>query len=319
MNNFIVLANDTDYIKISYNNIINDSNFKYISNQEISILNKVFRRLLASQRLSFLFCNHIKNIIFKFLLNNFKSENKSNTIYIVYQNNMFSLFFEFIEYIKKNNGSKFIFFFTNPINGRYLYHLNNIKKHYDLVYTFDQSDSDKYHIIQYDNVYSAILPSSNDIEESDVLFIGKDKDRLKLLLDIYDVLTSNNIKCDFHIVGVPKEIQQFRHGIKYNHWLSYQEIVNRINKTNCILEILQHGQSGSTLRLQEAVTYKKKLITNNSFTGIEKYFTSNQLLIFNSIDDLNIDFIKRQNISYYNEDVFSPKHLFVDIVNRLNI
>ena len=54
-----------------------------------------------------------------------------------------------------------------------------------------------------------------------------------------------------------------RKGIIYNQLIDYNQILDELQKFDTVLEVVQPGQVGVTLRYYEAITYNKKLITNN--------------------------------------------------------
>lgn len=45
--------------------------------------------------------------------------------------------------------------------------------------------------------------------------------------------------------------------------ISYQENLDNIRKSKCIVDVVQKGQIGLTLRPLESLFFKKKLLTNN--------------------------------------------------------
>lgn len=62
--------------------------------------------------------------------------------------------------------------------------------------------------VYYPLVYSEVhIEDNNDIPESDVYFVGKAKDRLSEIISFFEKCDAAGLKCDFHIVGVPKRIR----------------------------------------------------------------------------------------------------------------
>jgi hypothetical protein len=84
-----------------------------------------------------------------------------------------------------------------------------------------------------------------------------------------DILNKNNIChepgliCDFTIIGVPREKRLKESQINYDQYLPYETVIQKIKKTNCILNISQEGANGLTLRDLEAIGNKKFLMTND--------------------------------------------------------
>ena len=67
--------------------------------------------------------------------------------------------------------------------------------------------------------------------------------------------------------------------------ISYSENMNNISKTRCLVEIVQDGQAGLTLRALEAMFLHKKLLTNNRRINEFEFYNSNNIFIY-GIDDL---------------------------------
>lgn len=173
----------------------------------------------------------------------------------------------------------------------------NIKdyiRHYDMIVSYDMNDCKLYNFVFHSTVmsYSDVQPDC-DIQESDVLFVGRDKGRLKLAIDICERLTSKGLKCDFRILGVPSKRQVTCNGINYiDHFITYIEMIKLIKKTKCIVELLQNNAEGATFRTWEALLYDKYLITNNSFLTSSKYFRDSMCII-QSAEDIDDEFICR--------------------------
>lgn len=75
--------------------------------------------------------------------------------------------------------------------------------------------------------------------------------------------------------------------------IDYKEILNYINKSKCLIDIVQNGQCGLSWRALEAMFYRKKLITN--FKDIKEY-----------------DFYKKDNIFIIGEDDLNNIKNFVN-------
>ena len=142
--------------------------------------------------------------------------------------------------------------------------------------TFDRGDSERYSQKLYSQFFRMNQNISDSDEEYDFYFIGFEKNRGRLLKDLKEKL--KNYRCLFKIVHNVSEC------IPYN-----QNIVN-IKKARCIIEIVQKGQEGITLRPLEAIACGKKLLTNNkNIKQCDFYSPQNIFIIgedsFNNIDD----------------------------------
>jgi hypothetical protein len=70
--------------------------------------------------------------------------------------------------------------------------------------------------------------------------------------------------------------------------LSYPKFLDFLNDTNGILEIVQHNQTGLTLRTMESLFYNKKLVTTNKSLKDYSFYHSNNIFILgeNPLNDL---------------------------------
>lgn len=184
---------------------------------------------------------------------------------------------------------------------------------FDFVFSFDKLDCKRYGFLYYPTNYSVVPLKSSGFKDNDVFYVGVSKGRQDLLEKIFLKFTKNNIKCLFYISGTSKKNIL---GIHYNKWLSYKEVLMRIDKSNCILEVMEGQQQGVTLRAMEAICYNKLLITNNTSIKASPFYKTGNILVFNNIEDIDINFIKLHNSVDYNyNNEFSPIHL-LESINR---
>ena len=91
------------------------------------------------------------------------------------------------------------------------------------------------------------------------------------------------------MTGVPADKQVGGKGLIYNTPITYEENLAYIAKSKCILEILQKNAEGYSLRLWEAITYDKHLLTNNTYVCGSQYWTSGGIHLLS--DNLELTFI----------------------------
>jgi len=65
--------------------------------------------------------------------------------------------------------------------------------------------------------------------------------------------------------------------------------MKNIQKARCIIEIVQNGQKGSTLRPLEALACGKKLMTNNQFIKEYDFYLKENIFIIGEDDFFTID------------------------------
>lgn len=101
--------------------------------------------------------------------------------------------------------------------------------------------------------------------EFDIYFVGQDKNRARIILPLSKLLKSQGISYKFqiqpdkHTKKIPLEFSESF--IKEN--IPYSDVLKNIESCRCLLEILQEGQSGISMRTLEALFFRKKIITNN--------------------------------------------------------
>ena len=133
----------------------------------------------------------------------------------------------------------------------------------------------------------------SDTLKSDVYFVGKAKDRLKSIMDAYYKLKDSGLTCEFYLTEVPKEEKQLNlPGVHYCEGVSYIDNLKHINNTRCLLEIMQGGGHGYTLRYAEALMYDKKLLTNNPEIKDAPFYDSRCISVFTNAESIDSSFVK---------------------------
>lgn len=187
-------------------------------------------------------------------------------------------------------------------------------KYFTKIFSFDIADCRRYGCIYHPTIYSSPKFDVNMNYESNAFFVGSyTRDRYKKLVDLYKGIIESGGIADFNIVGVPKNEKQIC-GIKYNRPLSYGEVLKRAQLSNCIVEIMNPGQKGLTLRAMEAICMNKKLLTDNSTVKDLKYYKSGFIQYCEMIVQADINFMIKDDIVNYEYDgEFSPNRLIAHI------
>ena len=224
----------------------------------------------------------------------------------------------------------------NPNLKIYLYLINSIeaqspimkgvrpkinKFNWDAILTFDLNDSQKYGYKYMAFCYYSSHHISKVFEDlNDAYFVGGLKGgRNETIYQVCNFLLSKGVKCmsDLMLIGnvEPKTIKGVYY---YRGWKPYDEILAKVNASNCIIEICQKGQTGATLRYFEAVCMNKKLLTNNKNIINFPFYNQKWMKIFSSVDDIDAEWVKkREPIDYKYNGEFSPTHL-IDIILNAN-
>lgn len=205
------------------------------------------------------------------------------------------------EYIKKQNPENKCVMLCLDLISKHSWSVDKIKSFLDKIISYDSNEAEKYGIDYLDmDYYTPLLDvtTPNDFE-NDVYFLGFAKDRLDEIHNTYNYLVKNNVKCKFIVCGTKSEERINGEGLFYQEPITYIENLQNVCNSKCILEIIQGQSVAPTLRLREAKTYKRKLITNNANREYAESLTGESLCVYGDVKDINIDFIK-SNINYEN-------------------
>ena len=228
-----------------------------------------------------------------------------------------------IEYLrKKYPDCKIALIFQDLVRYSYPQGLEEMLKKVDIALSFDHADAEMHGMDYYPLVYSPYdVPEDDLIEESDVYFVGKAKDRLPQILAAYEKLRDAGLKCEFYITGVAPEEQKYADEIHYCGQMSYVENLKRVKKTKCLLEIMQGGGHGYTLRACEAIMYDKKMITDNPEISSAPFFAPELISVFSGAEDINPSFVTAEptEADYGWKENLSPLKLLEYIDERIQL
>ena len=234
-----------------------------------------------------------KNFWYKRVVDESKFNNDDVVFFVLYESFHMSYSRRLIcHYKKKYKNAKFIFLYTNPVNEYNFMRVNKICDLLDGIFTFNIEDSKNYSYFFLEEDLFILPRIQNDHISSDVFFVGADKGRLPILLDLFDLLSKKGLICDFWITGVPEEKQKYSDKIHYNQRITYEEVLRHNANTRCIIEVLQDGKSYTSLRTYEAIQYRKKLLTMNDTVKAQWFFNPKIIQVFHSVEDISVDFIR---------------------------
>lgn len=155
------------------------------------------------------------------------------------------------------------------------------------LWSFDSEDCRRYQM----NFNSACMlnnyrDSSQLPIKNDVCFLGKDKNRLRSILEIKKVLQEQELKCEFHIIASKgrktrgKDREQLE-----KRSISYNDYIEIVKSSRAILDFNVPEQSGISQRPFEALHFRKKLITNNRYIQEYDFYDKNNVFIL-GVDDI---------------------------------
>lgn len=157
-------------------------------------------------------------------------------------------------------------------------------------YTFDPADAAQFGFVQRPQVFRRIAPELRQEPRQDVYFLGNDKGRLGMLKEWKSRLEKGGLTTYFHIVA-DKKIRYAAQDLELvkGEWLTYEENINIVQQSRCLLELLQSTQSGPTMRSLEAAFFAKKLITNNKSIKYTDLYSPTRVFIIGEDDPLALE------------------------------
>lgn len=164
------------------------------------------------------------------------------------------------------------------------------KKVFDTIYSFDKKDATKYNLEFISNYIH--LEKKNETVKSkfNVFSISSIDDRYATFNSIIDYFDKNSIShlTLFYDKKCPKILKKSATFI--NKTLNHNEIQEKMEKSDIILDVVRKNQTGLSFRIFDALALNKKLITTNQ--SIKKYDFYNEN---------NVCVIDKNNISIPNE------------------
>ena len=192
--------------------------------------------------------------------------------------------------------------------------------YFSAVYSFDNSDCKNYGFYKWEQIYSPLSLVEGKYRY-DVYFAGRDKGRAKELLDFARFASEKGLCCCFRIPDLnehyKKEFMEVLGDNFKEELVSYDKVLEEINRTRCILEILQHNQFGISWRAVEAFFYNKKLITTFSDIKHNKYFNSKYIHIYSELKDIDYNWIMNYCFINYNyKGDYSPIQFIQEVKTK---
>lgn len=227
------------------------------------------------------------------------------------------------EYIKSLNQKNQVVIYFGDLISKIGYDIPKLKECSDYIFTYDEVEAEKYNIIYaadsfgYGNIVDVSTPTHF---ENDVYFVGFAKDRLFDIHSVYNYLTKNGLKCKFVVCGTKPEERIDGKGLIYSKPISYRENIQNVCNSKCILDIIQGQSVGVTLRVKEAIAYKRKLLSNNIQLKNYNMFCDDYMSVFDVPENIDIDFLKSDIIfdSIKTGDDFGPEKIIKYFENFLS-
>lgn len=174
----------------------------------------------------------------------------------------------------------------------------NIITYFDSFGVFDPDDYKKYYLYKNvfltNNFFFDYLPIPK--KEIDILYIGAEQEnRKKIINNISLVSNQSNLTKYLRIYTEKKKSYQNNSYILNSEKLSYSDFIYFSSKAKCIIDIKVSTHKGLSLRFFEALHFKQKIITNNTYVKEFDFFNTNNILViedwFKITPELLLNFI----------------------------
>lgn len=130
--------------------------------------------------------------------------------------------------------------------------------------SYDEDDCRKYKMRFYSPKYMSMYrfePEEKCQPEYDVVYLGRDKGRAKMLLSLQSKLEELGLKTYFHICA-SRTFMRYNHRY-YKPEMKYTDYIELLKRTRSHLNIVPEGQKSITQREMESIFDQVKCITNN--------------------------------------------------------
>lgn len=199
---------------------------------------------------------------------------------------------------------------------------------WDKVFCFDVEDCKEYGFDYLGFAYYSAKPLESKAVTYDLYYIGRNKvndGRMEQINRLDKLLTEENVNGYISILegGFWNRRNPFFHSMhnnkdsnitKINKPASYDQVLNDVMQSNCILELLQNGQQQQSARYFEAICYNKKLLTNNPNISSLPYYNPEYMKYFATVEDIDWDWVKRkESVEYHYKGDFSPLRMIEQI------
>lgn len=287
--NYVIFATNFRYYQVMYSELNNDYARFFSGLEEVFAGKNSVILKIAKKRL------FLKKALIKYLIRhaNLGFVDDKKPIVFIWHKHYKAFIQEYIYYLKKvYPNCKNVFYYTDFKDLADKETFSLYKKVMDDIYIYDKKLAQKYGIQYYPEVYPMHDNKEDDLQY-DLFYIGRSKDREQLINEIAQKCEEKGIKYKFIILEA--KTKRDLSGIEYiDEEVSYDVIMDYISKSNCILDVT--NKNIASLRVQEALSFGKKLLTNNSvIESIPEAENKIDICVIKGIDDVDWDWVKENN------------------------
>lgn len=317
--NFVIFATVFDWYRYMYQDIIGEDNVKYYGdiNELFTPWEKILYKVHFSKKVNRIINLPYKEIWFKRALKKIEFQNTNPICFIWYSHFLTEIKRGIVEEIRKElPDSKHVYYFTDAKRVE-TEDLEWLKQKMDVMGVFDPVVAEKKEIEFWPNVYPHILETKCE-EEYDLCFIGKDRGRKEKLEEIARMCEEKGIRTAFYLLTSSKE--RAVSSINYmDELIPYEKALEIVKKSRCLLELRMDALNTCSVRVQEAVIFNKKILTDNY--NVERMPCCNgskYIAYFNEVEDVDWSFVKDSvGVDYSYDGQFSAKAFLKTIWEKL--
>lgn len=297
MRHYVIYGSNNDYWKVSYKDIDKVSGATYVAGflpEAPTVVRKFHTAMAVRKKLP------LRKLWYSAYFSE-KYHSSDDYVFVFFQ--AWQEIFQngYLDYLrKKYPGCKCVLLLCDINQARKL-NIEEQKKNFDQVLVFERIFAREkgigYYPLVYSDFRSEICSEEKDI---DLLFVGWAKGRYKLLKQIYDRLTAEGVNCQFYLTKLDEEVPEDS-GIHTADWVPYDQNISLVKRAKCLLDIVPPNTDCNTLRVNEALSYKCKILTNNTRIISEEFYDPESISVYSAPEDIDIDFLlKPYNDPDYN-------------------
>lgn len=324
MRKYYIIGTGADFIKIMWNDCLQQDNFHYMDELKKNYSKNRIVNYLKKIQFSYKMFNitkHCGKIIWRSEYSLFyeKLDKRHENIIIISDTMRMLLDVNFLNKIRRKYNAKIVLTMLNSCKAIFKkddeYIRRILKKlPVDLIFSFDRQDCINFDLNYFPSIYSKT--EINEKIKYDAFYVGKIKNRYELIMDVAHRISEESNNNLFRIIDVPDELKIINKQIIYNEIIPYNEVLKNVAASKCIVDIAVKEQTGLSLKFFEAICYNKKLLTNNKSVMNTPYYNKKYIQVFENSEDIDIDFINNEEVVDYNyQNDYSP----VEFIKQLDL
>ena len=209
---------------------------------------------------------------------------------------------------------RIIYWYWNPVSN--CVNPRKINRQYCELWSFDKDDCHIYDMKFNTTYYFKRLKDENESGNKLAYFLGQDKNRAEYLQRLKDRIEKCSCATRFLII---RDNTSKNGKIQYSDAITYEENIYNIQKSDILVDVVQEGQTGFSLRVMESVFFKKKLITNNKSILSAPFYDRDIFYVLDQTDDTPDclkRFITNKNVSWSSFDKYTEFYDFENWLKR---